>query len=172
MAWENINENIQTSGKVTLGLHELKHHKPRFDECQALTIFILLGRIMNNVIGFEAINKRLCKVRIKRKYNNLTLINMYAPTEDKTEAEKEEFYDDLQTTIDRTPESDTAIVLGDTNAKLGKEDVYDEVSGKHTVQELSNSNREMKPTVRSKILGTCIGASMILRGITSLQLIQ
>jgi len=31
-AWENIKENIKTSVKDSLGLHELKQHKPRFDE--------------------------------------------------------------------------------------------------------------------------------------------
>jgi hypothetical protein len=30
--WENIKENIKTSAKESLGLHELKHHKPWFDE--------------------------------------------------------------------------------------------------------------------------------------------
>jgi hypothetical protein len=33
-AWENIKENIKTSGKGSLGLYELKQHKPRVDkEC-------------------------------------------------------------------------------------------------------------------------------------------
>jgi predicted RNA-binding protein Jag len=33
-AWENINENIKTSATESLGLHELKQHKPWFDkEC-------------------------------------------------------------------------------------------------------------------------------------------
>jgi hypothetical protein len=31
-AWENTKENIKTSAKVSLGLHELKQHKPWFDE--------------------------------------------------------------------------------------------------------------------------------------------
>jgi len=32
--WENIKENIKTSAKESLGLHELKQHKPWFDkEC-------------------------------------------------------------------------------------------------------------------------------------------
>jgi len=31
-AWENIKENIKTSAKESLGLHELKQHKPCFDE--------------------------------------------------------------------------------------------------------------------------------------------
>jgi len=40
-AWENIKEKIKTSGKGSLGLHELKHHKPWFDKGQAATGFIL-----------------------------------------------------------------------------------------------------------------------------------
>jgi hypothetical protein len=31
-AWENIKENIKTSAKESLGLHELKRHKPWFDQ--------------------------------------------------------------------------------------------------------------------------------------------
>ena len=31
-AWDNIKENIKTSAKESLGLHELKQHKPWFDE--------------------------------------------------------------------------------------------------------------------------------------------
>ena len=35
--WENIKENIQTSAKESLGLHELKQNKPWFDdECLGL----------------------------------------------------------------------------------------------------------------------------------------
>jgi dsDNA-specific endonuclease/ATPase MutS2 len=30
--WKNIKENIKTSAKDSLGLHELKQHKPWFDE--------------------------------------------------------------------------------------------------------------------------------------------
>jgi len=56
---------------------------------------------------------------------------------------KEKLYDDLQTVLDRTPKCDTVIVLGDANAKLWKEDVYNEVRGKHTLHELSNRNGEM-----------------------------
>ena len=32
VAWENIKENIQTSATESLCLHELKQHKPWFDE--------------------------------------------------------------------------------------------------------------------------------------------
>jgi hypothetical protein len=68
---------------------------------------------------------------------------MYAPTEDKADSEKENFYEELQLVIDQIPKSDTILVLGDGNAKLGKEDIRKEVSGKHTLHELSNRNGEM-----------------------------
>jgi hypothetical protein len=32
MAWESIKENIKTSAKESLGLHEMKQNKPWFDE--------------------------------------------------------------------------------------------------------------------------------------------
>jgi hypothetical protein len=31
-AWENIKDNTKTSAKESLGTHELKQHKPWFDE--------------------------------------------------------------------------------------------------------------------------------------------
>ena len=90
---------------------------------QAGTDFIIMGRTINSVIGFEAINERLCKIRLKGKYNNVTLVNIYAPTEDKADSEKENFYEQLQLVIDQIPKIDTTVVLGDANAKLGKEDM-------------------------------------------------
>jgi hypothetical protein len=102
-----------------------------------------MGRIINNGIGFEAINERHCKIRIKGKYNNVTLVNVYTPTEDKADSEKEDFYENLQLLIDQIPKSDTILVNGDADVKLGNEDIYNEVSGKHTLHELSNRNGEM-----------------------------
>jgi hypothetical protein len=58
----------------------------------------------------------------------MALINIYAPMEDKVDIEKEKFYDGLRTAIDRTPKSNIIFVLGDGNIKLGKEEVYNEVS--------------------------------------------
>jgi hypothetical protein len=56
---------------------------------------MLLKKTHHNVIGLEPYNERLCKLRIKGKYNNITLINVYDPTEDHTEETKEQFYENL-----------------------------------------------------------------------------
>jgi len=54
-----------------------------------------MKKIQNHLINFELHNERLCKLRIKGKFNNITLINAHAPTEDKTEEIKEQLYDNL-----------------------------------------------------------------------------
>ena len=98
---------------------------------------------MNKILGFKPVSDRICKLRVKGKFYNMTLINIYAPTEDKEEEIKEQFYEELQTTQDRVPKHDATIILGDMNAKLGREKVFSQVVGLHTLHNISNENGEM-----------------------------
>jgi len=110
---------------------------------QAGTGFLLMKKIQNHLINFELHKERLCKLRIKGKYNNMTLINAYTPTEDKAEEIKEQFYYDLQSMVDKVAKSDLTIILGDVNAKLGNEPAYQKITGKHTIHEETNRNGEL-----------------------------
>ena len=58
---------------------------------QAGTGFLLRKKIQKHIISHELHNEHLCKVRIKGKYNNITLINAYTTTKDKTEEIKSNF---------------------------------------------------------------------------------
>ena len=111
---------------------------PKTRTGQAGTGFFIRAKVMNYVIGFETYNERISKLRIKGKYNNVTLINVYAPTEEYQDNIKEQFYDDLQYVVDHIPRSDTTIILGDFNAQLGKEACFGNVTGKHTLHEITN----------------------------------
>lgn len=62
----------------------------------------------------------------------ITLINVYATTEDKINEDKDQVYEDLQIVVDKVPKCDIVIILGHLNAKLGKEWVYSNLRGKHT----------------------------------------
>jgi len=46
--------------------------------------FLLMKKIQTYIISYVLHNERLSKLRLIGKYNNITLINAYAPTEDKT----------------------------------------------------------------------------------------
>jgi exonuclease III len=50
---------------------------------QAGTGFMIQKLAMNKILGFQSISDHICKLRVKGKSYNITLINIYAPTEDK-----------------------------------------------------------------------------------------
>ena len=94
-------------------------------------------------MSFTPINERICKLRMKGKFHNITLINVHAPTEEKTEEERGKFCVDLQKEYDRVPKHDNVMILGDLNAKIGRDKAYKNVTGKNTLHEVSNQNGEM-----------------------------
>jgi len=83
------------------------------------------NRIRNNVIAFEPVNERISKIRIKGKFQNMTLITAHAPTEEKEEREKEGFYETLEKEYERIPKFDTKIILGGMNAQIGREEFHE-----------------------------------------------
>ena len=66
-------------------------------------------------------NQRLLKARFNSTFAKLTVIACYAPTEDAEEEIKDEFYDQLEEEIRTTPRHDVLMVVGDQNARVGKE---------------------------------------------------
>lgn len=108
------------------------------------TGFLVLKKLQNNIMDFKHFKERMCKLRIRSKYNKITLISAYAPTEDKNIESKEQFYDDLEKLVKGVPGSDTLVILGDFNAQLGRElIIYRYVTGQHTLHEKINENGEL-----------------------------
>ena len=110
---------------------------------QAGTGYIIQKSAMIKILGFERISDRVCKLRIKGIFYNITLINTYAATKDKEQNIKVQSCNELQRTQDREPKHDVTITLGDMNAKLGKEKLFSELIGRHTLHNISNENGEM-----------------------------
>ena len=101
--------------------------------------FIIKRSMEHSIIGFEPINSRLCKIRIKGRFYNTTVVNVYAPTENAQEEQKEQFYEDLSR-CDQIPKHDALLILGDFNAKIGKELANQSVGGQHTIHEETSEN--------------------------------
>ncbi|XP_057666796.1 craniofacial development protein 2-like [Diorhabda carinulata] len=107
---------------------------------QGGTGFIVRKKIKDNIIDFRAVNGRIADLRIKATPFNLSVLNVYAPTENAEEEEKEKLYENLEKEIEGIPKEDTTIVLGDFNAQIGQEDYIKQVAGKHTVHNVTNDN--------------------------------
>jgi len=102
--------------------------------------FYVRGEFFKYVKDFKIINKRICYLRLKAKWFSCTLINVHAPTNEKMEDIKEEFYNLLEQNINQTANSDIKIILRDFNAKVGKEDVYKPTNGNESLHNETNNN--------------------------------
>ena len=54
---------------------------------------------------------------------NITVIQLCAPTTDAEEANVDQFYEDLQHLLGRTPKKDVLFILGDWKAKVGIKEI-------------------------------------------------
>ena len=83
--------------------------------------FIIHKNTIKSVIEINPVSGRLITIRLSSKPQNVTIIQVYAPTSESSEEEIEEFYYSVQSAINRTPKKDIIIVQGDWNAKVGND---------------------------------------------------
>ena len=57
------------------------------------------------------------------QYHSITVIQVYAPTNNAEEAEIAWFYEDLQDLLELTPRKDVLFIIGDWNAKVGNQEI-------------------------------------------------
>jgi hypothetical protein len=82
----------------------------------------------------------MCSLRIRGKLFTYSIINAHAPTEDKTDSEKDAFYEELRKLYDACPKHDVKLIIGDLNAQIGKEAIYCPTIGKEAFHQESNEN--------------------------------
>jgi exonuclease III len=84
------------------------------------TGYVVNKRISHMVRGFEPLGIRMCYLRLKSGFFNISVINAHAPTEDKEKEKKKEFCEKLGRAYDKLPANDIRIIVGDINANLAK----------------------------------------------------
>ena len=90
-------------------------------------------------MGFDPINERMCKLSIRGKIYNSTLISAYAPTEGANDELKEQFLAELHINLEQSSKHDAVIIL-DFNAKVGKQLNNRLVAGKYILHNETNDN--------------------------------
>jgi exonuclease III len=71
---------------------------------------------------------------------HIIVLNIHAPTEDKIDYVKDSFYEELERMFDKFPKYHKKILLGDLNAKVGREDIFKPTIGNESLHEISNDN--------------------------------
>ncbi|CAF4122059.1 unnamed protein product, partial [Rotaria magnacalcarata] len=89
----------------------------------------------------EKISGRIMMVHFKGN-PAITIIIVYAPTEDKSDIEKDTFYDDLEKCTQDIPPHNVLILAGDFNARIGIDShkTNPRVIGKHTYHHSTDDN--------------------------------
>ena len=78
-------------------------------------------RVQNAILGCNLKNDRMISVHFQGKPFNITVIQVYAPTSNAEAAEEEQFYEDLQDHLELIPKKDVLFIIGDWNAKVGRD---------------------------------------------------
>jgi hypothetical protein len=63
------------------------------------------------------------------------------PVEDKDDVIRDSFYEEVEQVFDQFPRYHMEILLGDFNAKVGREDIFKPIIGNESLHETSNDNR-------------------------------
>jgi NACalpha-BTF3-like transcription factor len=82
------------------------------------TAFLVVSKFNHLVINFTPINDRLCVIRIKGRF-----FNIHAPTNYSAEEAKDKFDEQLEQAYAACPSHDVKLVMGNANAKVGRETV-------------------------------------------------
>ena len=105
---------------------------------------ILKKEVRRTLLKWNPVNERIMSARFNSRFAKLTIIQMYAPTNDAEDESKEEFYEQLQREVEATPRHDVLIVMGDLNAKIGQDNEgWEKVMGQHGLGRMNENGKRL-----------------------------
>jgi hypothetical protein len=82
--------------------------------------FSVHKRIISAVKRVQFVADRMSYTLLRGSWCHIIVLNVHAPTEDKTDDVKGSFYEELERMFDKFPKYHTKILLGDFNAKVSR----------------------------------------------------
>jgi exonuclease III len=100
--------------------------------------FFLHKRIISAVKRVEFVRDRMSCIILRGHCCDIIVLNVHAPTEDKCDGTKGTLYEELDGVFDQFLKYHMRILLGDFNAKVGREDIFKPTIGNESLHEASN----------------------------------
>jgi hypothetical protein len=103
-----------------------------------------IGSFVNNIIisagkRVSFVSDRMSYIILRGRWCDIIVLNVHAPTEDKTDDTKDRFYEKLEHVFHKFSKCHVKMLL-DFNAKVGREDIFKPNIGIEGLQEISNDN--------------------------------
>ena len=102
---------------------------------------VLSKSVKNSLISYTPVSERILAARVHSRHIDLSVVVAFAPTEDAQDSVKDEFYQQLGGVFDSLPGHDVKILLGDFNARIGRDNSsWTGVIGGESLHETSTNN--------------------------------
>jgi endonuclease/exonuclease/phosphatase family metal-dependent hydrolase len=88
----------------------------------------------------EFVSNRMSYMILRGRWCNIIVLNVHASTEDQIDDIKDRFYEELEQVFDKFPKYHMNILIGDFNAKLGREDIFKPTIGNESLHATTNIN--------------------------------
>ncbi|PSN46866.1 hypothetical protein C0J52_13676 [Blattella germanica] len=128
MALEILTKELDRTGLDIVTLQEVRWP----GEGKFGTGFLVRRSILLAIRDIKFVSDRIYII-LKSKRHDFIIVNVYGPIEASDDTIKDEFYEELS-------RCHMKIVLGDFNAKVGREDIFRPTIGKYSLHEDSNDN--------------------------------
>jgi hypothetical protein len=88
----------------------------------------------------EFVSERISYIILRGHWCDIIVLNVYAQTEDKTDDMKDIIFTALEHVFNEFPRYHIKILLGNFNAKVGREDIFKPTIGNKSLRGISNDN--------------------------------
>jgi hypothetical protein len=107
---------------------------------RGMRIIFVHKRIISAVKRVEFFSDRMSYIILRGRWCHIIVLNIHAPTEDKTDDVKASFYKEVERVFDKFPKYHMNILLEDFNAKVSRENILKPAIRNETLHEISNDN--------------------------------
>ena len=87
-------------------------------------IFFVQQRIVSAVKTVEFVSDRMLHIVLIGRWCNIIVLNVHAPSEEKSDNSKDSFYEELEQVFYHFSKYHMKIILGYFNAKEGRENIF------------------------------------------------